>query len=121
MNATLDFVLKVSGYLAGFENGASRCVYQITDDGRYCIGWAHGDIREGWQEYPFEFNSSIITQIIKMHLDKQEVKRGDWDGFYEKGFLIKAIPESLAEEASGIRNPFYGIVEFSPYTCFYTK
>ena len=119
----LEFALKASGHLNSFTrtNKPSKCVYQITDDGRYCIGWAFNDINKGWNEYPFDFDLSIISQIIIKHLEKQEIDKDIWDGGYEKGFIMKAIPESMCDEYNGIRKPFYGIVEFRPYTCFYSK
>ena len=34
---------------------------------------------------------------------------------------MKCIEEYLGSEHDGIKNPFYGIVYFEPYTCFYSK
>ena len=110
--------------LTAFNNKTKadvKCVYQITEDGRYCIGKAYGKPKDGWNEYPFDFDLSIISQIIIKHLEKQEIKYDMWDGSYSKGFLMKAIEESFASEENGIKQPSCGIVEFSPYTCFYSK
>lgn len=117
----LEFALKTSGNISSFTrtDKPSKCVYQITEDGRYCIGWAYEGVEDGWTE--FQFDLSIISQIISKHLSKQEVEKDIWDGVYNKGFIMKAIPESMGSEYNGIKNPFYGIVEFSPYTCFYSK
>ena len=120
----LEFALKFSGNLRSFQNETKaniKCVYQITPDGRYCIGIAYDTPKAGWNEYPFDFDLSIISQIIIKHLEKQSIKYSGCDGSYEKGFIMKAIPESLADETNGIKSPFYGIVEFKPYTCFYSK
>lgn len=119
----LEFALKASGNLSSFTRNdePSKCVYQITEDGRYCIGWALDGVTKGWSEFPFDFDLNIISQIIAKHLEKQEVKRDIWDGGYDKGFLMKAIEEYMSDEHNGIKKPFYGIVEFSPYTCFYSK
>lgn len=122
--SALEFALKFSGDLSSFENETKadiKCVYQITQDGRYCIGKAYSKPKDGWNEYPFDFDLSIISQIIIKHLEKQDIKSGFWDGGYDKGFIMKAIPESMSSEDNGIKNPFYGIVEFKPYTCFYSK
>ena len=124
LHNALEFALKTSGNLSGFTRNdkPSKCVYQITEDGRYCIGWnCHDHIANGWNEFQFDFDLSIIAQIIAKHLEKQEVSRDMWDGSYSKGFIMRAIPEWLGGEHNGIKNPFYGIVEFSPYTCFYSK
>lgn len=119
----LEFALKASGNISSFTRteNPSKCVYQITSDGRYCIGWAYEGVKEGWTEFQFDFDLSIISQIISKHLSKKEVERDIWDGGYNKGFIMKAIPESMGSEYDGIKNPFYGIVEFRPYTCFYSK
>ena len=120
----LEFALKYNDHLNSFTHPTktdSKCVYQITEDGRYCLGWAWGEPKEGWLKYPFDFDLSIISQIIAQHLGKQDIHYDMWDGSYEKGFLMKAIEESMGSEVNGIKNPFYGIVEFSPYTCFYSK
>lgn len=119
----LEFALKASGDLSCFmrTNNPAKCVYQITDDGRYCIGWAFNGVKEGWNEFQFDFDLYIISQIIAKHLGKQEIVRDIWDGSYDKGFVMKTISESMSSEYNGVKNPFFGIVEFSPYTCFYSK
>ena len=122
----LEFALKCSGYLTSFSHSTkvnSKCVYQITEDGRYCIGWAHGEPNKGWLEYPFDFDLSIISQIIIKYLQKQDIVYDDidGDGSYGKGFLMKYLEDSFSDEKNGVKSPFYGIVEFRPYTCFYAK
>jgi hypothetical protein len=123
--SALEFALKFSDNLASFSalktKADIRCVYQITDDGRYCIGKSYGEPKTGWNEFPFDFDLDIIAAIIAKHLAKQEIKYGVWDGSYDKGFLMKVIEDSFADEENGIKNPSCGIVEFSPYTCFYAK
>ncbi len=119
----LKFALKTSGDINSFtrKNNPSKCVYQITDDGRYCIGWAFNDIKDGWSEFQFDFDLNIISQIISQYLSKQKVERDIWDGGYSKGFIMKAFPESMGNTYNGVKNPSYAIVEFKPYTCFYSK
>lgn len=119
----LEFALKTSNEIDCFTrtDSPAKCVYQITEDGRYCIGWAYDGVKEGWSEFQFDFDLSIISQIISKYLSKQDVERDIWDGGYNKGFIMKVIPESMGSEYDGIKNPFYGIVEFKPYTCFYSK
>ncbi len=117
----IEFALKASDHDFTKPNTKSKCVYQITDDGRYCIGWAYETVEKGWTEFQFDFDLSIISQIISQHLRKQEIEKDIWDGGYNRGFFMKAIPESMGDEYNGIKNPFYGIVSFEPYTCFYSK
>ena len=119
----LRFALLFADELKCFERNdkPSKCVYQITSDGRYCLGWAFERVEEGWNEFPFDFDLDIIAKIIEKHLEKQKILYGGWDGSYNKGFRMKAIEESMGDEDNGVINPFYGIVEFSPYTCFYSK
>jgi hypothetical protein len=117
----LDFAIKASGWYEPMtrKEKPCPCSYQITKDGRYCIGW--GEEKDGWKEFPFEFDVDIIAQIIAKHLAKQRVDEGEWDGSYGAGFLMKVIPDSFASEEDGIKNPFRGIVSFEPYTVFYAK
>jgi hypothetical protein len=116
-----EFAIKASGWYEPMTRKEKPCAcsYQITKDGRYCIGW--GEEKDGWKEFPFEFDVDIISQIIAKHLAKQRVDEGEWDGSYVAGFLMKAIPDSFASEEDGIKNPFRGIVSFEPYTVFYAK
>lgn len=120
----LGFALKTSGDVEYFTrtDKPTKCVYQITEDGTYCIGWAFGRmIESGWNEFPFDFDLKIIAQIIVKHLSKQDVKCSGWDGSHEKGFLMKAIETSYSDEKDGIKNPSRGIVKFKPFICFYHK
>ena len=96
--------------------------YQITDDGKYCLGW-HVDEKDGWKKFPFDFDPHIVAEIIKQHLKKQDIEDpyGWADGSSSKGFLMKAIPQLFSDEKDGIRHPFYGIVSIEPYMNFYAK
>lgn len=106
LQTALEFALKISG--------DSKCAYQITDDGRYRIGKVYDKPKEGWSEYQFDFDTRIVSQIIIQFLSKQDIRCEDErDGGYNKGFIMKAISEYVDNG--------YGIVEFSPYTCFYSK
>ena len=93
--------------------------YQITKDGKYCLGWG----KNGWEAYPFEFDAHIVSEIVKQHLNKTDCEDPyDWaDGSSEKGFLMKVIPETFSDEENGIKNPFYGIVSIEPHMNFYSK
>jgi hypothetical protein len=118
----LEFALNASGWIAPMTRAEKpcKCVYQITSDGRYCIGWG-GSEHKGWNEFPFDFDVDIISQIIAKHLSKQKIVRDMWDGSYHAGFLMKSIEFSFSDEDNGIKKPSYGIVSFEPYTCFYSK
>lgn len=123
-------VFEVSGDMSQLEKTISFAIdmygnrkkisYQITEDGKYCLGW-HDD--EGWNEYPFDFDPHIVAEIVKQHLEKQDCEDPyDWaDGSSDKGFLMKAIPQTFADTANGIKHPFYGIVSIEPFMNFYAK
>ena len=100
--------------------GRSGISYQITKNGKYCLGW--GD-SEGWKKYPFDFDAHIVSEIVKQFLEKQDCEDpySYADGSSEKGFLMKAIPEVFSDEEDGIKEPFYGIVSIEPYMNFYAK
>lgn len=115
----LEFAMHYSGYTG------SDLVYQETDDGRYCIGWKpkNSPPADGWNSFPEYTSMELIIMRISGYLGRQQVfkNRNSNDGSYAKGFLMKGIDRSLSEEKDGIINPFYGIVSFEPYICYYSK
>ena len=121
----LEFALKCSGNYKNMEqaeiNRGCKLLYQITEEGKYCIGWGFENVPNGWHEYPFIFDVDIVSKIIRQYLEKSPLLIGNGDGSYEKGFVMKCIETSMSSEKNRIKNPFYGIVYFMPYTCFYHK
>lgn len=113
----LEIALKIDD--TTFER--SKCVFQITENGTYCIGWKGESSRsEHWKEFPFEYDSHIIASIIKQHLSKYPADDFGFDGSYHAGFLMECIDwECCGDET--IKDKMYGIVGFKPYTCFYSK
>lgn len=96
-------------------------VYQTTDDGRYIIGKICDEPEKGWNEFPFDFDIQIVSAIIVQFLTKQQGELPYQDsGASELGFLMTAVPECLGDELNGIKEPFWGIVSFKPFTCFYS-
>ena len=133
----IKYVLQVFFKLSGqdkhiskveYERGC-KVVYQISKNGNYCIGWGFKNIPNGWQEYQFDFDYSIVSLVIKQFLEKKDKsefldynKYISGDGTTEKGFFARVIGDAYSEEeVHGIENPFYGIVEFSPYAVYYAK
>ena len=126
LESALEFALKYSGQAKNMNqeeiDRGCKFVYQITKDGKYCIGWGFKDVPEGWNEYPFRFEIDIVSRIIRQHLESFPKEKGnDYDGSYSKGFVMKCSEESMSSEKDGIKKPFYCIVYFKPYTCFYSK
>ena len=95
---SLDFALRLSGNMNVFDKGEQKrgckLLWQISKQGKYCIGWGYQAVPEGWSEFQFSPDTYIISLIIQQHLSTQVVDRGMWDGSYKKGFLMSAIPES---------------------------
>ena len=121
----LEFALNYSDHSKDmeekeFERGC-RLLYQITEDGKYCIGWGVEKVPKGWSEYPFRFDIEIVGKIIKQHLKSYDIEKGIYGGSYIKGFVMTCIINKGSLEDNGIINPFYGIVFFKPYTCFFAK
>lgn len=125
LESALEFALKYSGNSKNMQqqeiNRGCKLLYQITEDGKYCIGWGLKDVPDGWNEYPFRFDIDIVSRIIQQHLENFDIVNGGWDGSYQKGFIMKCIDTSYDSEKNGIKNPLYGIIYFKPYTCFYSK
>ena len=116
LETTIEFAINMHGI------GKSGISYQITDDGKYCLGWGDGN---GWTKLPFDFDAHIVAEIVKQHLKKQKYDNlndyDDYDGSTEHGFLMKAIPNVFSDEEKGIKKPFYGIVSIEPFINFYAK
>lgn len=117
----LEFALKKDGAYESFTRSdrPSKCVFQITENGDYCIGWGCHDEKpsEGWTEFQFDFDIDIIAAIIEKHLQKQKVREYGGDGSSSLGFLM----ENIDYKKESVKKRFYGIVVFSPYTCYYAK
>ena len=127
IESALKFALHLSGedeHLSK-EEQARGCLltYQIASTGSYCIGWGYEHVPEGWERFSFDFDYEIVSRLIKQQLEKQDTTNGfeHGDGTNKKGFLMKVINKSMSAESRGIKNPFYGIVEFEPYYCYYAK
>ncbi len=114
----LSFALQLANY--DYHSPKSTCTWQITEDGRYCIGWASGHIPKGWNAYDFEFDLNKISEIIFEHMKSIDPYHAN-NCAACSGFIMEAIPETLAEEYHGIVKPFYGLISFSPYLCAYSK
>lgn len=95
--------------------------FQITQNGKFCIGWL---VKEPWEKFQFGFSVDIAVDAIKKFLQEQPKQESPYDygdGSTNDGFLMKAIPDTFAEIYEGIKEPFYGIVSFEKYTNYYGK
>lgn len=121
INDALTFAMGYSGQLNHFSDAEQKrgckIVFQITKDGKYCIGWGFQDVPYGWTEYQFKPDIKIISAIIEQRLNEVRETEGVCDGSYERGFRMRQIDF----HTEGVENPFYGLVYFEPYTCFYAK
>lgn len=119
LQAALDFAI---GY---YEKEEKDLVFQITENGKYCIGWKPNDYPiEGWENFQFDFDTEIVSKIIIQFLKKQKFKDNHYDYFdggTNEGFLLKAIPQTFSDEENGIKDPFYGIVSIEPFVNYYSK
>lgn len=108
----LQFALEKSGF-------AVEC-YQITDDGKYVLGWGQYE-PEAWTAYPVPPSIDELSKLIRNHLEGQIVVEGELDGDYHEGFLIKAVDRHIGMGSDGVKEPAYGIISIEPFTCFYSK
>jgi len=115
----LEMAIKFAVDMCGVER--DKIKYQITKDGKYCLGW--GDEKDGWNKYPFDFDTHIVSEIVKQHLRKQDVEDpyAYEDGSSELGFRMKAIDNVFSDEKDGIKNPFFGIVSIEAEYIYYGK
>lgn len=127
IESALNFALHYSGQdkhlsKAEQERGC-LIVYQITNRGSYCIGWGFEEVPEGWERFSFDFDVEIVSRLIKQQIEKCDLAN-DYEGFdgsAHKGFIMCDMSHSFDAEERGITNPFYGIVEFAPFYCYYAK
>lgn len=125
LEQALAFALEFSDQLAGFgtESAKSCPVYQITADGKFCIGWRlKSRTLPHWADFPVPYTAKQIAGRIRDHLrpmysGPQYTSCGVW----KSGFLMSVISESMASESQGVKNPFYGIVSFEVFPVFYSK
>lgn len=121
ITSALNFAMAYSGELSHFSDAEQKrgckIVFQITKDGKYCIGWGFEEVPDGWTEYQFKPDSKIISAIIEQRLKEIPIEEDDLDGSYERGFRMRQI-DVHSEDAE---NRFFGIISFEPYTCFYHK
>lgn len=118
LKSALEFALKYDG------TDLNKLCYQTTNDGKYCLGWfdGKGEPFLGWKKFQFDFDIDIVSKIIIQFLSKQKQEEMPvLDGDTDNGFIMKVIHETFSSYENGIRKPFYGIVSFKPFTCFYSK
>lgn len=98
-----------------------RLSYQITEDGKYCIGEWFIPVN-GWSKVEQESLEGIASEICNF-LSEQAADNPykNLNGSSHKAFLMKIIPESLANKDNGIVEPFYGLVSFEPFYSYYSQ
>lgn len=127
LETAIDFAMAYSGQKECFarRDRPAKCVYQITEDGRYCIGWNYGGVEDGWTEYPFDYDAKIISQIVRQYVEKAEKpvnEFGEYDGLTKVGFLLQAGQGGKTyDEWNCVKNAFYCIANIRPFWCYYAK
>ena len=118
LKSALEFALKYDG------TDPNKLCFQTTEDGKYCLGWWDGKGKPflGWEKFQFDFDIDIVSKVIIQFLSKQKHEEmPNLDGDTDEGFIMEAISETFSNFRNGITNPFYGIVSFKPFTCYYSK
>lgn len=126
LEAAIDFAVMYSGQKKCFtrRDRPAKCVYQITNDGRYCIGWNFGKAKDGWMEYPFDYDAKIISQIVRQYIEKADKplnKFKGYDGSSSIGFLLQQGAGKTDDEWYCVRDPYQCIVNIRPFWCYYAK
>lgn len=114
----LGFALKLKG-IKEKENLA----FQVTEDGRFCIGRIYGAPVKGWTAFFPGWGVESVAGEIADYLAGQPHEAYDQEdgGYIKTGFLMFAIPEYVNRECEmGIANPSFGIVEFRQFPLFYS-
>lgn len=133
----IDFAVHLAGDYEMFTRQVNRVkvAWQETSTGLYCIGpgtMAAGGIHphrsatsEGWSDYPFDYDSSIIAGIITQWIEKQPTPdMPDTDGSTELGVRVRDL-NTLTEDTSvydcGIKTPYALFLAFEPFVQTYDK
>lgn len=124
LESALKFAMDYSGHSRHFTQSeidrGCKTVFQITEDGKYCIGWGFGDVPEGWTEYQFKPDITIISAILRQRLETAPIEDEGYDGTYEHGFRMKSVPDFQYHELSkAIKNLSYCIIYIEPFSVFY--
>lgn len=123
LKKTIEFALDLEDSLETFsqQNSSYECVYQITKDNKYLLGWASKNQSiDGWSSFPFDFNLDIISMIIAQHCQKVKLTENMGDGAYHNGFLLKSMKSNF-DNSDNIKNKRYAIISIEPFLCFYAK
>ena len=126
MEKALEFALKLHGEVEVTEQGElkTNCtfIYQITENEKFCLGLGYSNVPDGWHVYAGELKLDSICDKIREFIEPLPGRGGPFRrGMTVQGFIMKNIEECLKSEKDGIKSPFYGIVYFEPFTCFYSK
>ena len=128
LEAAVEFAMRYSGQNECFtrREKPAKCVYQVSDDGRYCIGWALRDeeLPDGWSEYPFDYDPKIIGAVVQQWIEKEPRpfdENAGWDGSHHIGFLLQESGGSRWKEQEQIKNGWRCIITIRPFWCLYAK
>ena len=113
----IEYTLK---FCLSLENHFRGLIWQISKKQDFCVGYGGDHIPEGWNAFPISDDTDVIALMIKKHLERQtfpeEYEYGD--GITKRGFLAEAISP---EDSDDLEEYSYGLLKFSPYTCYYGK
>lgn len=93
-------------------------VFQITEDGKYHLGYSILPAPEGWEKYIFKYDPHIISLIIQQHIKYQEQPKSIYDnadGSTTKGFLL------TVDKPDNLKSSFCYLATIEPYTIYYAK
>ena len=129
---TLEFALKHSGWQEAFtrNNNPVSMAYQITKNGIYCLGRGRlknedeTHIKEGWSEFPFDYNTDAIARIITQWIDTQPEPYSEFrhcDGGKRIGFICEPAKQMNKDLRDAIQNWERCVITFRPFLCWYAK
>lgn len=120
LESAIDFTFRFTEWVDAFtrKGDPAKCVFQIANDGRCCLGsiFKSSKDTEGWTIFPFEYDLKAISIVVSQHLKNMQdkLKYPDEDCF-ELGFRLKIGDEDESDiDEFTLKNSHHCILHIQP-------
>lgn len=123
----IDFAFGLAGEKRSMTTGlrpVRRPAWKVTNSGLYCLGsrFIHDNT---WQEYPFNYDPQILSDIVIQWLKKQpEPDNSNTDGIQDIGARVRGYASVFHDDpdkAREVQTPLNCVICIQPYALGYDK